>query len=937
MKKIILLIIIWASLYPTAKGQSWIKEYPDGIMRYLNCSSHSDVYGDFYGGRRYIWRCQNNIIDTVYDSGNMAKIITMANSGDSLFFSTYDGLYKMKVGEPAIFANISNSNVIQPSTVNQIVTKGTKRWLASNLGLIYFDGTTYSTNNNYNTNCLLLDVDNNNNAYVYQNNALWKVNNTQYTLIADTIPNIINLKVNPVTNELYFSQQCQLYKYTGTTILPIDVYSISVNNTSNGYGLNFISFSQTQDKILLLYKKITISDTLYSLVTNKQNYTEFKELYIPKIGLTNIIATMPIVENNSVLEYISVNNVYKSETSFFSNNLENQAIIDKGNFRALINSDGSLFYSKNTRANLFEFPKNSGKSTNFISNIWLAGINQTNDTCVAACRFGNLGQDFWPGPIAQSYSISYDNKYDNIWKIDRAQIENHITHYQSSGYVTPNVILSWPTHGDVTNGEAAYLAPFYDADSNGIYNPLDGDYPIIFGQQAAYFIYNESRNPHTESGGNQLGVEVHGLAYVMDSSNVDLKHTLFVKYNIFNRLNNDFHDFYIGKFDDFDLGYDKDDYIGCDTLRQTFYVYNGKNRDGSGSNPSHYGLAPPTQGLTFLNNDMTQFVYFNNSVGNAAANDPRTYNEYYSILQAHWKDNTPYTFGGNGYGGTIPVHFLFSGNPLAGASDWTEISEGNAPEDRRGVGSIGPIDFMHGTNYCMDIAYVYSRDFEDTLTSTALTNLQPMLSRVDTIRNYFNDNNLSCNMNNILFSVNTIPEFSSCQHVAAFVNNSQLNYSLSIDSVILANIQGINPMLVNTSWLIYQAGQTIAINDVPFHVQDNVPVVLSLNLMHNPNTHIMNSQTIQYFVEGLVGINEVSDLQISIAPNPATNKVRIKGIEKARSIEILDILGHRVQFIDLNGRQTMVEVDVSTLQKGIYFVKVIGNKSKQITKKIVVQ
>jgi hypothetical protein len=90
-------------------------------------------------------------------------------------------------------------------------------------------------------------------------------------------------------------------------------------------------------------------------------------------------------------------------------------------------------------------------------------------------------------------------------------------------------------------------------------------------------------------------------------------------------------------------------------------------------------------------------------------------------------------------------------------------------------------------------------------------------------------------------------------------------------------------------------------------------------------------------VEGLVGINEVSDLQISIAPNPATNKVRIKGIEKARSIEILDILGHRVQFIDLNGRQTMVEVDVSSLQKGIYFVKVIGNKSKQITKKIVVQ
>ena len=39
-----------------------------------------------------------------------------------------------------------------------------------------------------------------------------------------------------------------------------------------------------------------------------------------------------------------------------------------------------------------------------------------------------------------------------------------------------DVIRNWPAHGhgdDLTS----YLAPFFDADNDGVYNPEQGDYP----------------------------------------------------------------------------------------------------------------------------------------------------------------------------------------------------------------------------------------------------------------------------------------------------------------------------------------------------------------------------------------------------------------------------------------------------------------------------
>lgn len=931
MKKLLLCVAFWAILLTQANSQNWEQMVPSGSFSGISSAIYSPTYGYLFGGSGgIIYRVQNQIIDTIYNGGLLgsSKVLSMTFSQDTLFFSTgnlaANSSWKMKIGEPAQLGSY---------IFKSMIARANKRWLSTSTGLVYYDGVTYTHNNAFNSSISAMDVDNSEIAYIAQNDSLLKVDNLQYSLICDTIPGIKCIKINPLTNELYFSTETNVYKKVGNTITSITLSNDYADYLSFGYLINFFSFSAEENRIFIFTHSMPGSTVL---LTNNGT-GGYKSMNIPKNGNTGALLAVPVFEAENQLVFTSMNSYYRTTTDFYSNdgNLENQVFLDKGAFKALINSNGTLFNDVNTMTPCFLNPKESGKNTIFTGTLWLGGINQNNDTCVAGQRFNQVGYDFWAGPVSEVYDANYDHKYNKVWRINRAEIENHIANSQASGYNTPPAILAWPAHGNVANGEAAFIAPFFDANGDGQYHSQDGDYPIVYGQQAAYFIYNDSRYAHTETGGMPLGVEIHGMAYVMDSTNLDLKNTMFLKYNVFNRQNNDFHDFYLSHFDDLDIGNANDDFIGCDSARRAYYAYNGCPIDGHGL-AREYGALPPAQGITFLNNDMHQFVYFNNVGGNPHMADPNTAKEYYSYMQGFWNDGLPYTFGGDGYGTGTPTKYVFSGNPLlSDTTQWTEINMHNAPSDRRGLGSINMNSFNQGTNHCFDLAYVYDQDCTDTLTCNNLSNIAGMLNRIDSVRSYFNNHELSCNMNNIVFKANTIPDFNSCQHVEAFANNAQINYFQTIDSVQITEIVGVTPTTVKASWKIFQNGNIITLSNVPFNVQDNVPVVLNLNLMHNPNTHSMVSYTIEYFVHGLVGINEISDVQISIQPNPTTGKIYVTGIEHAQLIELFDIQGRKLLQVNKQNTQPSVEINLSEYKKGIYFVKISSNNGKQITKKLI--
>lgn len=411
--------------------------------------------------------------------------------------------------------------------------------------------------------------------------------------------------------------------------------------------------------------------------------------------------------------------------------------IDVNNIKAGISSFSNMFYHRGTSDPNFEVPKGNGTHAVFAGNLWMGGMDAGSQLHLAAGTYNSgSNKDFFPGPIADEYlDANYTNRYDRVWKVTTEMINDHIANYDQGAYVMPEVIENWPAHGNEANGEANLLAPFADVNLNEVYDPENGDYPLIKGDMTLYSIFNDLAHPHTSSYSPQIGVEVHRMVYAYNTSGV-LNNTLFVNYKVINRSEINYSDFYVGNWLDFDLGNPIDDYVGSDPERNLFYCYNGDNNDDvSGSGGSiGYGENPPAIGCFMLNKTLSSFVYYNH--GGGPTGDPAQSNHFYNYMRAIWLDESLMCEGGNGHidgGGNsnAPASFMFDGNPQANTG-WTELSAWNQPGDRRGLGSVGP--FMFNTNDTLNI------DFSIVFAPGGVSNLESintLQAAVDSIQNYY--------------------------------------------------------------------------------------------------------------------------------------------------------------------------------------------------------
>ncbi|NCA76502.1 MAG: hypothetical protein EOM90_09210, partial [Alphaproteobacteria bacterium] len=218
--------------------------------------------------------------------------------------------------------------------------------------------------------------------------------------------------------------------------------------------------------------------------------------------------------------------------------------LDINNVKALFNSSGLHFFRENAE---YEVPKGSGKMSLFANTAWIGGNDPTGMLHFAGEQYrqgtssvAGSKHDFWAGPVSDSsgYNIIQDTIWNRVWKINKSEIDYHRAHFWEAGYVAPVDILTWPAHGDVSLGQAAQLAPFSDRNANGKYEPYDGDYPEIRGDQALFFIYNDDHGYHSESTGVKLKVEVHGMAYAFDRpGDTAFKNTTFLHLKFYNRSN----------------------------------------------------------------------------------------------------------------------------------------------------------------------------------------------------------------------------------------------------------------------------------------------------------------------------------------------------------------------------------------------------------------
>lgn len=384
----------------------------------------------------------------------------------------------------------------------------------------------------------------------------------------------------------------------------------------------------------------------------------------------------------------------------------------------------------------FESPKGSGLNSIFCSTIWMGGYDEQEILHLAAEFYNQNGEDYWAGPVLSEYdSSAYEIKWRKIWNIKRSKIKNHQDNWQSLHFSPAPEINYWPAGLDFLDINGNGYAPFYDLNKNGIYDPAFGDYPLIKGDEALYYIFNDDKYIHTETGGEKLGVEIHAMPYAFNCpEDSAFNNTVFVEYKLINRSENTYSDFYIGNFVDFDLGNPWDDFMGCDTNLNLFFIYNGDDFDDdfeqNDSFVTGYRSFPPSTGVKVLNRKLNVFNrgYFNSPV----YWDWWSPENYYNVIRGFHKYGHQMTYGGTGYDGLIPTSYFYPDDP-SDNSGWSEAAIWNYPGDRRAIGSIGPFTFHPGDTIELELAYIFARDYEgDNISSVTL-----LKERAQTIQQYY--------------------------------------------------------------------------------------------------------------------------------------------------------------------------------------------------------
>jgi hypothetical protein len=248
---------------------------------------------------------------------------------------------------------------------------------------------------------------------------------------------------------------------------------------------------------------------------------------------------------------------------------------------------------------LYEVPANSDIHSIFCSRFWIMGLDDDERICGIGGRYGGIGLDLHPGPIADMLEQEDILKWRKIWKITRPEIEYHKANWWKPDYIPVEDIISWPGNGDTSNGESQILAPFVDVDNDGFYEPMRGEYPVIRGDQMLFNILNDKRY-HTATQSDTMEVEIHVTAYAFDFPNDSLfNYSTFIHLDLYNRSHKTYHDCYVGVFSDLDLGYPYDDYIGSNVEQGYYFIYNSRIEDGKGE-PGTYGLNTPVQSIAIL-------------------------------------------------------------------------------------------------------------------------------------------------------------------------------------------------------------------------------------------------------------------------------------------------------------------------------------------------
>jgi hypothetical protein len=696
------------------------------------------------------------------------------------------------------------------------------------------------------TELVTMTHDNNHNIYwaTKSSDGIYKYNGDSTIIVVDDIYSgtMTNFYING--NDLWFSWYAQnpkkLDMTTGITTsiedMPFYDQNFFYRNSfvsGDGSGIIYI-FNRTYDFNTIVKidgntaEYFSYRDALFAISSNSMAYKNNNQLYINGPGAGNIY-------------FFNLNDYVDIMTAFTNKNYK---FFDRNQVRAGVRSYGSLFWDGQGRAE-YAVPYADTTNSLFATAIWMGGYDQNQTLHISGDRFSqgaafsdmSSAYDFLPGPLTtgdSGYPALCDTAtcvlFNRIWKIDRSDILAHISNIENGTtyYVSPD-LYSWPAHGPT--GYEQNLAPFYDSDSDGIYNPANGDYPELKGDQMLWWVTNDIIAPHNETGGIPLGIEVQYTLYGYYNENPEDEwddlpnYQTYLNAKIINRSTNSYDSVFCGIWTDGDLGNARDDYMGCDVRHSTYYFYNGDSNDESGNGAIGYGTNPPIQTITFLNAPyenpefedlyMNRFMYFNEYYFNYPNSSEGFAGVSYNFLRSYTSDTTQLMYITE-TSEEIPAYYMFPGDSdpsYIGTNgvpvpEWWEYTYNNTPADRRGVGSNGPFDLAAGEEIEIDILFGFLQNPNER-SETGFFDYVPQL---DSLINWWNTKTTPSNYNPVLSQ--GIENIASAPETRIYPNPASENITVSSDEKInVMKLYDLSGKLVKTV-NAYSSRCVVPVNDL---------------------------------------------------------------------------------------------------------------------------
>lgn len=262
----------------------------------------------------------------------------------------------------------------------------------------------------------------------------------------------------------------------------------------------------------------------------------------------------------------------------------------------------------------------------YSENIWIGGKTRAQSLNMAG---GLYNKQDWTAGNLNYLGLTNSDKcdfYNQVFTVTKQDILKAIEITSNNGSCDdiPSSILNWPAkENPFLNYKDTDLSRvcFFDNDSDGIYNPCQGDLPTIPDQNVdvgmdfdmntvpcslSLYLINDNGSKHStiETDAVKMDVEVYTFSYDIQ----ELEDVIFTSYKYNNHGNEDLSDFYFSFWNDFEIGCKENDLLGCYPDYNMVYAYNnGEEICGQDA----FEKEVPMIGISVLKGPDAPFIFAN--------------------------------------------------------------------------------------------------------------------------------------------------------------------------------------------------------------------------------------------------------------------------------------------------------------------------------------